>query len=260
MPVASKPTHAGISKVDNKLNRGISSLIYSDPGIGKTTCIARLPVDETLIINVESGLGPLLGTGHYVFELSRDLQSLAGIYKYLRSEQHPFKYVALDNISELQEWMVLSLTESRKKDFADIREKGDAASKMREYLYKFRNLIELGINVIFSAWEMGLTLERGVDGPERSKIFPKLYPSISPEVCGIVDLVGHLEKYEKTEDRYIRFVGNDKVMAKTQYRGVGKFEPADLDAVFKKVHAFNYATAQPLEAVAADEIKLLQMK
>jgi len=251
--------HPGIAKVDNKLQRGISALLYADPGVGKTTCLARLPPDETLIINAESGLGPLLGTGHYVFELSRDLQSLAGIYKYLRSENHPFKYVVIDNISELQEWMVLSLTESRKKDFAEIREKGDAAGKMREYLYKFRNLIELDICVIFSAWEMSLTLERGQEGPERSKIFPKLYPSISPEVCGIVDLVGHLEKYEKTEDRYIRFVGNEKVMAKSQYRGVDKFEPADFMAVFKKIRAFNYETAKPIEALVQDEINLCQM-
>ena len=246
-----------IKIVGNEIDRGISTLIYCDPGIGKTTMSAKLPAGETLIINVEAGLGPLLGTGHSVFELKRDLKDLTGIYKYLLTEDHPFKYVVVDNISELQEWFVLSLTGMRKKDFAEIREHGDAMNKMREYLYNFRNLIERGINVIFNAWEMSLEIEKTQDGI-RTKLYPKMYKNLSPEVCGIVDLVGHLERYEKTEDRFVRFEGSEKLIAKSQYRGLDKFEPADLEYIFKKIRKFNYAKEKPIKTASKEVVQLIK--
>ncbi len=250
-------TDPGIKPIGTQINRGISAVLYSDPGIGKTTCIARLPVGETLIVNVEAGLGPLLGTGHQVFELKRDLRDIAKIYKFLYTEKHPFRYVVIDNISELQEWMVLSLTAMRKKEFAEVREKGDTASKMREYLYNFRNLIDIGICVIFNAWEMSLIVEKSSDG-DKTKLMPKLYKSLTGEACGIVDLVGHLERYDKTEDRFIRFHGSDRIMAKSQFRGVNKFEPADFEILFKKIRKFNYAKAKPVVAITEDEVNLIK--
>jgi phage nucleotide-binding protein len=247
----------GITKAGSTIDRGVSMIIYADPGKGKTTCAARLPVGETLIINVEAGLGPLLGTNHYKFEMTRDLKDLAAIYKFLNVEKHPFKWIVIDNLSELQEWMVLSLTAMRKKDFAELREKGDAASKMREYLYNFRNLIDRDINVVFNAWEMPFNFEKGADG-DKTKICPKIYPSLAMEACGIVDLVGHLEVYEKSGDRYIRFEGNDTMVAKSQYRGVDKFEPANLLDIVTKIKKFNYAKAKPIAQATAEEVKLIK--
>ena len=252
-----KSSTPNITKMGTEINRGISALVYCDPGGGKTTMAARLPKDETLIINVEAGLGPLLGTGHSCFQLSKDLRDLTGIYKYLLTEDHPFKYVVLDNISELQEWFVLALTGMRKKDFAEIREHGDAMNKMRETLYNFRNLIEKNINVIFNAWEMSLEVEKTQDGI-KTKLYPKLYKNLAPEVCGIVDMVGHLERYEKTEDRFVRFEGSEKLIAKSQYRGLDKFEPADWTYIFKKVRAWNYKKEKPIKITSKEEVQLIK--
>ena len=249
-------TLPGIYRPGNEVTRGISIVIYADPGIGKTTLATTLPVGETLIINTEAGWGPLLGTGHYVFDLKRDLKQLEELYQYLRTEKHPFTNIVLDNISELQDWLVHTLMTGRNKDFAEIREYGDASVKLKEYIRLFRDLTsERNFNVIFNAWEMPLEMEKTAMGII-TKSFPKLFPKLTPEVCGIVDMVGHLEKYEKTGDRFIRFVGTSKILAKTQFKGVEEFEEANLPAVFAKVKAYNYATT--VESTVNDELEKLK--
>jgi len=243
--------------IGDTVDRGIAVVIYADPGTGKTTCIKRLPVGETLIINVECGRGALLGSGHTVFEMDRDLDKIAGLYRFLLTEKHPFKYVVIDNISELQEWFVLAIVKMKKKDFATLVDKGEAASKLREYTYNFRNLIEVGINVVFNAWEMPFTIEKSADG-DKTRTVPKVFPSLATELCGIVDMVGHLEKYEKTEDRYIRFEPTPTILAKSQYRGVDKFEPADLCFIFDKVRKFSYQKAKPFKPLSSGELQLIK--
>jgi phage nucleotide-binding protein len=223
----------------DKINRGISILIYADPGAGKTTLATTLPEGETLIINTEAGLGPTLGTKHVIFNLKEDLTQLEELYKYIRTGDHPFKYVVVDNISELEQWMVRVLVEGRGKDLPEIKEHGDVVFKMKEYMHNFRDLVYSGINVVFNAWEMNLDIKSS-QGEVVTKAFPKLYKRLAPDVCGLVDVVGHLEMYQKTGDRYIRFEPTPDIIAKSQFKGLEKFEPADLQAVFAKLRAFDY--------------------
>jgi phage nucleotide-binding protein len=228
-------------KSPSKINRGISLLIYADPGVGKTTLASTLPTGETLIINTEAGLGPLLGTDHVVFNINGDnLDRLEEIYKYLRTEKHPFKYVVVDNISELEQWIILSLTVKRGKEFTEIREYGDAAFKMREYLHLFRDLIFREICVVFNAWEFPMEI-RSLEGVVITKTFPKLARKIAPEVCGIVDVVGHLQVHEKSGKRWIRFGPSDQYITKSQFKGLDRDEPADLKVVLKKLFEFDYS-------------------
>lgn len=245
----------GVKTIGKTIDRGISILIYADPGVGKTTLASTLPVGETLFINVEGGIGPLLGTGHEVRQLAANLSDLQALYEALATTEHGYKNVVVDNISELQDWMVITLTQTRGKDFTEIKEHGDAGQKMREYLHLFRDLTEKGINVVFNAWEFPLPIEEGED-ITITRLYPKLYKRIAPEVCGIVDLVGHLEKYEKTGDRFIRFEGTSKVIAKTQFKGVDKFEPANLPFIFDKIKAFDYTDISAPEMVPVSEVNI----
>lgn len=226
-------------KAGNKVNRGIAFLIYADPGIGKTTLATTLPEEETLIINTEAGLGPTLGTNHLIFNLKDDLSQLEELYQHLRTAKHPFKYVVVDNISEMEQWMIATLTKSRGKDFTEIKEYGDAGYKMREYLTNFRDLIYKNITVVFNAWEMPLEI-RNTGGEVVTKAFPKLFKRISPEICGIVDVVGHLEMYPKSGDRYIRFEPTPQITAKSQLKGLEKWEPAEFMPIIKKLYEYDY--------------------
>lgn len=240
-----KKKNKDIQIMGTSIERGISILIYADPGVGKTTLASTLPVGETLFINVEAGIGSLLGTGHHVRQLEPDLKDLQHVYEQIKTGAWGYNNIVLDNISELQDWMVITLTQNRGKDFTEIKEHGDAGQKMREYLHLFRDLTDSGKNVVFNAWEFPLVIKEGEDITV-TKLFPKLYKRIAPEACGIVDLVGHLEKYEKTGDRFVRFEGTEGLIAKSQFKGIDKFEPANLPFIFNKIKKFDYTKVQPL--------------
>ena len=227
-------------KAGDKINRGIAFLIYSDPGIGKSTLAATLPQGETLIVNSEAGLGAFLGTEHIIFNLKDDLSQLEGLYQHLRTQKHPFKYVVVDNISEMEQWMIATLTKSRGKDFTEIKEYGDAGYKMREYMTLFRDLVYKDITVVFNAWEMPLEIKNS-GGEIVTKAFPKLFKRIAPELCGIVDVVGHLEMYPKTGDRYIRFEPTLGITAKSQFKGLTKFMEPDFMPILEALYSYDYS-------------------
>ena len=230
-------------KLGDKIHRGLSIIIYADCGIGKTTLASTLPPDETLIINIEAGIGPLLGKGHHVFYLKRELTELEELYRYLRTEKHPFKFVVIDNISELEQWIIEVLRQGRGKDFPELAEYGDAAAKMREYMHKFRDLVENGVTVVMNAWEMNVDL-KNAGGEVVTKTSPKMFRKLVPDVCGIVDMVGRLECWDKTGDRWVRFHPQKNLIAKTQFKGISAEEPANLVEIIEKVYTYDYSKTE----------------
>lgn len=231
--------------VPNTINRGLAFIIYADPGVGKSTLASTLPVGETLIINSECGLGPLLGTDHVVFNVLDAIQTkpleevIDELYRYLRTQKHPFKYVVLDNLSELEQQLILHLTNKRKKETPELKEYGDSAFKMREWVHNFRDLIYQGITVVMNAWEFPMEI-KNVEGVIITKTFPMIGKKIAPQLCGIVDCVGHLEVHEKSGKRWIRFGPSDQYITKSQFKGLENGEPADFPLIIGKLLAYNY--------------------
>ena len=215
-------TKAG-NKLDRK-QRGVSMIIYAPCGYGKSTLATTLPPEETLIINAEAGISAFLGCKHTIFDLKDDLSQLAELYKYLRAGDHPFKYVVVDNISELENWFINTLTKIRGKEYVSLAEYGDASFKEKEYIHLFRDLTYQGITVIFNAWQMELDV-KNYGGEIVTISFPKLFKKVAPDMGGLVDMVGRLELYPKTGDRFVRFQPTAYIMAKTRLKGVEQFEP-----------------------------------
>ena len=247
----------GLTSAGNKIDRGISFIIYGNPGVGKTTLATTLPPDETLIINSEAGLGPLLGKGHVVFNLLQFVEDgefekvVEEMYKKLRTEEHPFNYVVLDNLSEMENQMLLSITRRRGKETPSIKEYGDVAFKMKEWVHLWRDLVYQGITVVFNAWEFPIEL-KNFDGNVITQVLPKVSKSYAPNICGLVDVVGHVEVHEKSGKRWIRFRPNDQYLCKSQFAGIGgandpSGEPADLTHVLGIIRAHIYGDCPPTE-------------
>jgi phage nucleotide-binding protein len=249
-------------KVPDKINRGVAIVIYSDPGIGKTTLATTLPEGETLIINTEAGLGPLLGTKHIVFNLQAVIknyeieEAVDELYKFLRTQKHDFKYIVLDNISELEQQLILNITMRRGKETPELREYGDVAFKMKEWMRLFRDLVHQGITIVFNAWEFPIEI-KNIDGQVITKTFPMIGKKIAPQVCGIVDVVGHLEVHEKSGKRWVRFGPSDQYVTKSQFKGLDSGEPADLPMILNKLYSYDYDTRTE-EQKKEDELKVIQ--
>jgi phage nucleotide-binding protein len=173
-----------------------------------------------------------------------NLQKLDFIYQTLRT--NPVPYVVLDNISELEQWMINVLTKGRKKDFVELKEYGDSSYKMREYIRLFRDLVFVGTTVIFNAWELPIEIQ--VSGGEvKTKAFPKLSKKLAIELCGLVDVVGRLERYPKTGDRFLRLDGTNEIEAKSAFKILDsegrqvKFWEANLPTLLEAIYAHDYS-------------------
>ena len=242
-----------IKPAGNTIDRGISFVIYANPGVGKTTMATTLPPDETLIINAEAGIGPLLGKGHSVFNVLQIVDDsnsektfekvMSNIYKQLRTTDHPFKYVVLDNLSEIENQLLLSYVARHGRESPSRQEYGDAAYKMREWIHLWRDLVFQGITVIFNCWETPMEL-KSVEGNIVTLIVPKISKSNVPTLTGCVDVVGHIEVHEKTGKRWLRLTPNEDCLCKTQFQGIGEDgkpgELADFEIIIGKIMNHNY--------------------
>jgi len=241
-----------LKKYPDKLERGIAIVVYSDPGIGKTTLSSTLPVDDTIIINTEAGEGPLLGTGHIAFDVRAAIangmnveDAMTTIYREIRTGTIKVKNVCLDNVSELLDQLRMHYTETRSKKLPEIREYGDAAFKLLAWLHEWRDLRELGINVVFNAWEYPYEIQQD-NGTTITKTGPLVGATACKKVCGIVDIVARLEKESKTSTRWLRTSPSKQYITKCQFKGLDESgEVADLPTIFNKIKAYDYA--QPKE-------------
>lgn len=238
----------------NKITRGLATIIFADPGVGKTTVASTLPVGDTLIISVESGVGPLMGTGHRIVNLKEAMANsglnieglMTELYKKIRTGDIPVKNVVIDNMSELIKCALHHYTETRHKEFPEIREHGDTAYKVMEWITNWRDLVEQGINVVFNAWETQLDIQNS-DGTIVTKTCPDLGKSNTQRACGLVDLVGHLEVFEKTGKRWIRFGPAKQFLTKCQFKGLVDgnnptgAQPPNMTDIMNTIREYDYA-------------------
>lgn len=235
-----------------KIDRGIAIIIYADAGVGKSTMAATLPVGETLIVQIEAGLGPYLGTGHLLFDVKKAMLGsnvetvMSDIYRKIRTREIKIKNVVLDNVSELIQTLLHHYTETRKKEFPELREHGDTAYKIMELINNWRDLVDMDINVVFNAWEFPYDIQNS-DGTVVTKTCPTLGKASTFRACGLVDAVGHLECYEKTGKRWVRFGPSKQYLTKSQFKGLvtvdnsAGAQPPDLTEIIKKIKDFDYS-------------------
>ena len=243
-------------KVPSSIDRGISIIIYGNPGSGKTTLASTLPPEETLIITTEAGLGPLLGKGHTLLDLKKVMENnqdktleevVSEIYRMLRTEKHPFKNIVLDNLSELENQLLQDYTHRRKKPHPELKEWGDVSFRMKEWMTLFRDLEYQGLNVIFNAWETQLEIQN-YGGEVRTMGVPFIAKRAAVQMCGLVDVVARMEVYEKTGARWLRIGPSNLYLTKTQFQGLAAAEEANLTTLISKIKGYQYVQPVPVTA------------
>lgn len=266
------PFHeADISKVDANFNQpgtdiadiGVSTIIYGDPGAGKTSLIKTLlgweygkgyvnkpycSGEEIFVIDIEAGESVLAHAGKRVvtsYRVSEDNESIfkfKDMVQYLHEGKHPFKFVFVDNMSELEKFFLMALTGIKKLNVPRVKEWGDDAYYMRKNIRDLRNLTYKGINVIFNFWAMIVPIEE-LDGHMSSYVAPMVMRSTTMEYIGLVEHTAYMGISEKGS-RYLQFESNKLIKCKRRDEGdsepiLQQFELPNLADIFRKLKGEN---------------------
>lgn len=239
--------------------RGISMIIHGDPGTGKTSLIKTLlgwkhgqgfvnkPIcapEEILVIDVEAGSDSILVDDKNkslvtILPVREDNESLSLFKKmvlWLHENDHPFKYIIVDNMSELEKFFLLALTKQQDLRVPRQKEWGDDAFYMRKYIRDMIGLTYKGINIILNFWSMVMPIE----GMDKQMIVPMVMRSTTMEYVGLVEHCAYIG-IGKDGVRFLQFESNDLVKCKTRDAGnqkgavLQKFEEPDLANVFRKL-------------------------
>jgi KaiC/GvpD/RAD55 family RecA-like ATPase len=206
----------------------IKWLVYSPPGVGKTTFAAKVAEREdmrpVLIVNIDRGESSVMDATHvkqvfpgYNDDGTRNYTTLKDIEDIIwaiisKKPGWEFKTVIIDSISELQArnleeivyWdMKMNPKADRNKDRSiddiHVNDYGTSTSNIRRVV---RMLRDAHIHVIITAW-MSVVREKKKDGGEGPilAIEPMLTDKLGKAVRGLVEAVWYMYIDEKDSDK-----------------------------------------------------------
>jgi len=175
------------------------SLLYGDPGVGKSTCAAR--ARDALVMRTEDGLGlievdtlPLVETYP---------QAIEWINALIESESTDHRTLVIDSVDGLEELCAIDLCQRHGKDsLADFQWGKGFAYLSDAWIDLLRRLQALrdrhSMQIILIAHAARVTVESLTDGSfERYE--PNLHKRITPLVTKWADLIGFLEMERTTK-------------------------------------------------------------
>ena len=192
-------------------------VIFGKPKSGKTTLLSCL--DDCLIVDLEGG-SEFLEALSVQARTINDLGAIADAIRAKMTEtgQKPYKYIAIDNATRLEEiclpyaaslYRQLPMAKSWKGDDVRTLDKGAGYLYLRQAVNKvlkmFRELCETFILV-------GHTKDKLInkDGDELSEMAIDLVGKLGDIVCGEADAVGYI--YRKKNETIISFEGGENTI------------------------------------------------
>ena len=214
----------GIRSIDIMPKKGRAVVIYGQAGRGKTTLLNTLK-GNILLINIDCGEQVLNdNTGYNQFDIcplvSKKLKDPADSINKLESfvdylitqETLPWDYIAVDNISEIQDAYLESLGSARGKKYPEQLIYRDTGIEMLRILKKMRNLTYKGPDVIYIAWEDTNKIE-DFGGEIQSEKAPLIMGKTQLKVSGLVDFIMAM-RVDKKGNRYLQLDADHKYLAK----------------------------------------------
>jgi len=212
-------------------------IIYGAPKIGKTTVLSQL--DDCLIIDLEDGSDMVDALKIKV----SNLKELGEVGKSIHEAKKPYKYVAVDTISKLEEWCeadakVLYMQTPMGKNF-DTKNPGASVLSLPNgagYLYLriaykkwMDRLNTLAPHIILVGHLKDKMLEK--KGKEVAVKDLDLTGKIKQITCANSDAVGYL--YRENEKTMISFDSLDDITAGSRCEHLkGKTMPLDWSKIF----------------------------
>jgi len=207
-----------IININDDVKTGASVLLYCKPGVGKTYLLGRLP-GKTLVIDTDRG--------SKVLRKQKDVKDVDVVYSsgmdqlssHLAELEGKCIYdtVCIDTLTEVREAFLTHLSmQNLTKDGKPMcaPQQGDylrASYTLQNVLRSYKNLVEKGVNIIFTAWETPFTIttDSGVQIDQLIPMVGSKNGADAQKICGMVDTVGYLMKDPNSEARSIMFESKD---------------------------------------------------
>ena len=240
----------------------LAGCIYGRGGVGKTTLLGTMP-GAGLVIDVPQVEGGTMVLADHaerikVIEVGK-WEELGEVYKYLRDEKHPFKWVAVDTATAVQE--LAKRKAIRERDLAadphqmTMQDWGKVGLLNAELYYRFRLL---KMHVIFLAQEQ----LRGTGEEGTLEYQPAVSPASLQALLPAMFLVGRLyvrevedpETKQTVVERRLRVGPHDRTVTKVRALPGRQLPPVIRNPNLGQIFAYLIGQDIPSpEAVAVEE-------
>ena len=173
----------------------VTAVFYGRAGTGKTTLCASFPPPILFMDIKERGtdsVADVKGAESIFIEEWSDIEEM---YWELKNGNTDFKTVVIDAAHSWQDLAIDQAKILNKKNLDDQTSKrdfGTASGLMKTWIYNYRDLADLGINVVFLAHDRISDQEEEGDHDEiMPEVGPRLMPSVAGMMMGAVKIVGN---------------------------------------------------------------------
>lgn len=193
-------------------------LLYGKPGNGKTHTIGMLP-NKTVLLDIDKTSRVIKKSANSKniliidIDVNNIVESMNEALEWLEKNADRYDNIAIDNISELQTCILAYYGEMGRND--GVPSQGDYQKYQFGITRIIRGLKELKKNLLLTAWEE-VTDVISPTGERYTSFMPKIQQKIRDNVCGLCDVVGHMEITAEGE-RGIRLASTKNVYAKNQH-------------------------------------------
>lgn len=211
-------------KSANELKRGhdFSALIYSAPGVGKTSTAKFLP-GKTLVIDIDRTTNVLAGEENIdivYLDTTQPFHSTKILLKEIYDNHlEDYDNIFIDNLSEFENaWFGQKAKESKTKQGQDM-----GTPQMQDYnayTYYILDMIRYinswtGINKVYTAWEMQVPVTSST-GQTYNKFYPDVREKVLNGLLGLMNMVGRMVVSKETGNRGFLLEPSDDTYAKNQ--------------------------------------------
>lgn len=166
-------------------------LLYSNPGMGKTTSLKSIP-GKKVVVDIDKSSNVLKGAEDIdIIEVDtyNIWQEWIETTKWLSEHKNDYDVIIIDNITELFRSVLTQLGREGKNN----RVPGMDSYQRADFVLmdSFRHLKSLGKTLVFTAWEI-TDQWHTEDGQMYNRAMPEIRKSITNNFMGLCDVVGRL--------------------------------------------------------------------